>query len=93
MRIRIRIHNTEVESQEKLGVWDHMPELTITRHVHSRVDSNTFTMGNHMPGSTLSPSQGIWIWPLLSMLDQRCENDVKTEKAFRFLVALVQVAG
>jgi hypothetical protein len=41
-----------------------MPELTITSpYVHSRVDSNTFTMGNPMPESTLSPCQGLWIWP------------------------------
>ncbi len=37
------------------GVWDPMPELTITSpHVHSRVDSKTFTMGNLMPESTLN---------------------------------------
>jgi hypothetical protein len=37
-----------------------MPELTLTSpSVHSRVDSNTFTMGNPMPESTLSPSQGL----------------------------------
>jgi hypothetical protein len=35
------------------------PELTITSpYVHSRVDSNTFTIGSPMPGSTFSPSQG-----------------------------------
>jgi hypothetical protein len=52
MRIRIRIHNTKAESQEKHGVWDPMPELTITSpYVHSRVDSNTFTMGNPMSGT------------------------------------------
>ncbi len=35
-----------------------MPELTITSpFVHSRVDSNTFTMGNPMPGSTLTLCQ------------------------------------
>jgi hypothetical protein len=33
-----------------------MPELTITSpFVHSRVDSNTFTMGNPVPESTLKP--------------------------------------
>jgi hypothetical protein len=38
---------SEAESKEKHGVWDPMPELTITSpYVHSRVDSNTFTMGN-----------------------------------------------
>jgi hypothetical protein len=49
-----------------------MPVLTITSpYVHARVNSNTFTMGNPMqsrpmPESTLSPSQGLWIWPLES---------------------------
>ncbi len=38
------------ESKEKHGVWDPiMPELTITTpYIHSRVDSNTLTMGNLM---------------------------------------------
>jgi hypothetical protein len=41
---------SEAESKEKHGVWDPMPELTITApYVHSRVDSSTFTMGNPMP--------------------------------------------
>jgi len=47
-------------------------------NVHSIVDSNTFSMGlpigqpyarvdlNHIPESTLSPSQRFWILPLLS---------------------------
>ncbi len=35
--------------------WDPMPVSTITSpYVHSRVDSNTFTMGNAMPQSTLT---------------------------------------
>jgi hypothetical protein len=35
---------------------DPMPELTLTSsYVHSRVDSITFTTGNPMPESTLSP--------------------------------------
>jgi hypothetical protein len=64
---------SEAESKEKHGVWDPLPELTITSpYVHSRVDSNTFTMGNPMSKSTLtlcqslllSPSQRLWIWPL-----------------------------
>ncbi len=43
-----------------------MPELTKTSpYVHSRVDSNTFTMDNPMPESTLSHSQRLWIWPLV----------------------------
>ncbi len=60
--------------KEKYGVWDPMPELTLTSsYVHSRVNSNTFTMSNPtvyarvdrypMPELTFSPSQGIWIWP------------------------------
>ncbi len=46
-------------------------KLTITSpYVHSRVDSNTFTMGwatrvdlRPAPESALSPNQGLWIWP------------------------------
>ncbi len=65
-------YSAEAESKEKHRVWDPMPELTITSpYVHSRVDSNTFTMGNPMPELiitlarelTLSPSQGLRIWP------------------------------
>jgi hypothetical protein len=69
----------ETEFKEKHGVWDPMLELTMTitsPYVHSRVDSNTFTMGigqpyarvdlNPTPESTLFPSQGFWIWPLIS---------------------------
>jgi hypothetical protein len=48
----------EAESIEKHGVWDPIPELTITSpYVHSRVDSITFTMGNPMPESTLTLCQ------------------------------------
>ncbi len=61
----IQVPRTEAESTEKHGVEDPMPELTITLpYVHSRVDSNTFTMGigqpyagvdlNPMPDSTLT---------------------------------------
>ena len=40
---------TEAESKEKHGVWDSMPELIKTLpYVHSRVDANTFTMGNRV---------------------------------------------
>jgi hypothetical protein len=43
----------EAESKEKRGVWDPMLELTIiSPYVHSRVDSNTFTMGNPLPELT-----------------------------------------
>ncbi len=52
---------TESESKEKYGVWDPMPEVTIiSPYVDARVDSDTFTMGNPMPESTLNPSQGTW---------------------------------
>jgi hypothetical protein len=38
------------ESKEKHGVWDPIPELTITSPcVHSRVESNIFTMGIGQP--------------------------------------------
>ncbi len=48
------VNNSEAESKDKHGVWDPMPELTLTStYVHSRVDSNTFTMGNPMPESAL----------------------------------------
>ncbi len=65
----------KAESKEKHGVWDPMPELTITSpYVHSRVDSQHIYHGqpyarvdlNPMPESYLSPSQGLWIWPLFS---------------------------
>ncbi len=48
--------NTEAESKEKHGVWDPMPELT-SPYIHSRDDSNTLTMGNPMPESTLTLCQ------------------------------------
>ncbi len=81
-------YGSDAESKEKHGVWDLMPELTITSpQVYSRIDSNTFVyflgglecvghsfayvahlpgaLGIPMPESTLSPSQGLWIWPLV----------------------------
>jgi hypothetical protein len=58
----VRIH-TEAESKEKHCVCDLVPELTITfPYVHSRVNSNTFTMGNPMLESSLT-------WPQLTFLD------------------------
>jgi hypothetical protein len=51
--------------------------------VHSRVDSNTFTMSNPMPESTLnlympdsnlSNSQGLWIWPLGDLYTVQCRK-------------------
>jgi hypothetical protein len=51
-------YNTEAESKEKHGAWDPMPKVTIASpNVHSRVDSNTFTMGNPMPELTLTLCQ------------------------------------
>ncbi len=50
---KCHIFRSEAESKEKHGVWDPMPELTITSpSAHSRADSNTFTMDNPMPEST-----------------------------------------
>jgi hypothetical protein len=44
--------------KKKHGVLDPMAELTITSfYVPSRVDSNTFTMGNPIPESTLTICQ------------------------------------
>jgi hypothetical protein len=41
---------TQAESKEENGVWDPMPELTITSpYVYSRVYSNTFTMAIKQP--------------------------------------------
>jgi hypothetical protein len=40
----------EAESKEKHGVWNPMPELTITSpYVRSRVNCSTFTMVDPMP--------------------------------------------
>jgi hypothetical protein len=80
---------SEAESKEKHGVWDPMPGLTITSpYVHSRVDSSTFTMDNPMPEltltlcqkSTLSPTQGLGIWPLLTRFNMK---KIKNTAAFR----------
>jgi hypothetical protein len=61
--------------KEKHGVWDPMPELTITSpYINSRVDSNTFTMGNPMPESTLTrlcpPVRdfGFGLWAVATLL-------------------------
>jgi hypothetical protein len=40
------VGHPEAESKEKHGVWDLMPELTITSsYVHPSFDSSTFSMG------------------------------------------------
>ncbi len=50
------VHSSE--AKEKHGVRNPIPELTITwPYVYSRVDSNTFTMVNPMPESTLTLCQ------------------------------------
>ncbi len=55
--------NTETVFKENLGVRDPVPALTITSpYADSRVGSNTFTMGNPMPESTLILSQS-WLYP------------------------------
>ncbi len=51
---------TEAKSKDKHGAWDPMPELTITSPysiVHSRVDSNAFTVANPKQASTLTQCQ------------------------------------
>ncbi len=58
------------------GVWDPIYagvdcNLRTSPYVHSRVDSNTFIIGNPMPESALTlyarvdfiPRQVLWIWP------------------------------
>jgi hypothetical protein len=58
---------TEGELKKNMhAIWDLMPELTITSpYFHSRVnDSNTFTMGNTMPESTLTLCQSR-LYPLV----------------------------
>ncbi len=51
--------DSEAEFKGKHGVWDPMPELIITSPnvVDAKVDSDTFTMGNPMPESTLTLCQ------------------------------------
>ncbi len=80
---------------KKHGVWDPMPELTITSpYVVSRVDSNTCTctMGNPMPESTLTqcqsrlypPSQGLRIWP------QGMGNILRRESRWEFAAPVLK---
>ncbi len=58
---------TEAESKEKHGVWDSMPELTITSpSVLSKGDTNTLTWATLCQGRLYPPSQGLRIWPLAS---------------------------
>ncbi len=62
--------STMAESKEKHGAWNPMPELTKTSpYVHSRVDSNTFTMGNPIPESTLTLCQSRLFIPQSGTLD------------------------
>jgi hypothetical protein len=60
----------EAKSKEKPCVWNPMLELSITSpYVHFRVGYNGQPYArvdlNPMPESTLSPSQGLGIWPLM----------------------------
>jgi hypothetical protein len=66
----------EAESKEKHGVWDPIPEMTITSpFVHSRVDSNTFFMGNPMPESTLTLYAKVDFIPQSGTLDMASDYD------------------
>jgi hypothetical protein len=47
-----KVQRPETVLKEKHGVWDPMPELTITSPY---VDSNICAMGNPLPESTLTP--------------------------------------
>jgi hypothetical protein len=63
-----------------------MPELTTvyitSPYVDSRVDSNTFTMGNPTPESTLSPSLGRRIWHLKTLISAWCITELLASWAF-----------
>jgi hypothetical protein len=52
---------TEVESKEKYGVWDPVSELTDLSlcPIQSQLRHIYLGLGNPMPESTLSPSQGL----------------------------------
>jgi hypothetical protein len=80
------------------GVWDPMPELTITSpYVHSRFDSNTFTMGNPVPESTLSLYQ-IRLYPPIrvfgfgSAIATNQEHDIYLAEWLERLTANAKVA-
>jgi hypothetical protein len=61
---------SEAESKEKHGVWDPMPELTTTSpYVHSRVDSNTFTLDNPICQSRPLPCTIVDFIPQSGTLD------------------------
>jgi hypothetical protein len=67
-----RVLSSGAESKEKHGVWDPVLNLTITSlYVDSRVLQHMYHVQtyarvdvNLMTESTLSPSQGLRIWPL-----------------------------
>ncbi len=49
----------EAASKENPGVWDLLPELTITSpYVHSKVESNTFTIGKPYARVDFIPKSG-----------------------------------
>ncbi len=64
-------HGKISESKEKHGVRDPRPELTLTspcgplqsqlQHIYH---GKSYARVNPVKESTLSPSQGLWIWPL-----------------------------
>jgi len=70
-----RVIQTEVESKEKHDVCYPMPELTISSpYVHSRIDSNTFTMDNPMSESTVTQSLRVDFNPQSGILDLASAN-------------------
>jgi hypothetical protein len=85
----------EAESKEKHGVWEPMPELTTAfSYYHFRVDSNTFTVGNPMPESTLTLCQSRLYPPVRDLGFGLCSHGPRalyTEKqTFKFRVILNQ---
>ncbi len=85
----------EAESKEKHDVSDPLPELTITSPcVHSRVHSNTFTMGNHVPESIFTLCQGRFYPPVRHLGFGLCSHGPRalyTEKqTLKFRVSLFQ---
>jgi hypothetical protein len=71
--------------------------------VHFRVDSNNIYHGQHyarvdlnpMPKSALFPSQGLWIWPLMSSSFEQDSQVLMTEnkrsKVKKYIVPAVLV--
>ncbi len=68
--------HSEAESKEKHGVWDQMGPYAVVdynltlcplqsrlQHIYHGQPYARVDLLNPMPESTLSPSQGLWIWP------------------------------